>query len=297
MIIISLFFYKTYYKKNYFYQCVANIYEYQFKQTIELKKKYGNALVYPIYFDCDTFTRKVYFKKYNTNFDCKITADSATFSMAKFSKFVSALNSNYIVLASSFPTEQAITQQYFPYLIQNTQTQGLNFRVYSKLKSDKKKCAEEDVVLNQASIFNNGNYRFSTSILPLKIDSLNQFPFNAKAALNNVTINEGEIILVKAKIKVNNFNFNNVGLCISINETKKDSCIGYSAAESSNFIINPDSTITLYCVSFCGSNYYKQKDISNINAYIWNRGKQSFTLLEFELKTIDFWNEKWNYWK
>jgi hypothetical protein len=151
-IILSLFIYKTYYKKNYYEQCVSNIFEYQFKRTAELKNKYGNSAVYPIYFDAYDFMKKIYFKKYKTTFDCKISSDSITFSLNKYASFLSNLKYNYVVLGSSYPTFQAVTKQYYPYLIENSQSQGVNFKVYSKLKSDEKKCMPDDDILNYCSI-------------------------------------------------------------------------------------------------------------------------------------------------
>lgn len=305
IIITTLFFYKTYYKKNYYHECVSNIFEYQFKRTAELKNKYGNLAVYPIYFDCDTFMKKIYFKKYNTKFDCKIAADSATFSLLKFSQFISNLKSNYIVLASSFPHYQAVTKEYFPYLIENVQTQGLNFKVYSKIKSRQTTCVSDDEILNYASISNAGNYEFSNPTNLVKypsqffypISASNEFPFQAKANLNKVTSKEGQFVLVTAKIKANNFNLTNVGVCISINETKKDSPMVYTAYESGDFLIKNDTTLNIYAGLYCGTNYNSIKNNSILNTYVWNRGKQNFILTNYEIKTINFWPQKWNFWE
>ena len=101
-------------------------------------------------------------------------------------------------MASSFPHYQAITKEYFPYLIENTQTQGLNFKVYSNLKSYQTKCVNDDEVLNYASVLNTGNYEFSNPNDLVKyanqflypITSINEFPFQAKAFLNKVTSKE-----------------------------------------------------------------------------------------------------------
>ena len=305
IVLSTTLLYKTYYKKNYYTQCVSNIFEYQFKRTFELKNKYGNRAIYPIYFDCDTFMKKIYFKKYLTTFDCKISSDSVTFSLNKYAHFLSNLKCDYLALGSSYPIFQAVTRQYFPYLVENTQTQGLNFKVYSKLKSDMEKCVPDDAILNSASVFNNGNYTFSYSKNVIKnktqfslfIDSISEFPFQAKAALNSVTAKEGQVVLVTTKFKTQNLKFNNVGICISLNVTKKDSCVGYSGKESNDFILNLDSTITLFCDNFCGSNYNKIKNNSNFTTYVWNRGKQNFKLINFEIKTIDYWPQKWNFWE
>lgn len=305
IIITTLFFYKTYYKKNYYNECVSNIFEYQFKRTAELKNKYGNLAVYPIYFDCDTFMKKIYFKKHNTKFDCKIAADSVTFSLLKFSQFISNLKSNYLVLASSFPNYQAVAKEYFPYLIENTQTQGLNFKVYSKLKNYQTKCVSDDEILNYASVTNVGNYEFSNpdnlvnypNHFLYSIKSTNEFPFQANAILNKVTSKEGQFVLVTAKIKANNFNLNNVELCIAIKETKRDSSVSYTAYESANFLIKNDTTLSMYSGLYCGTNYNAVKNDSKLSTYIWNRGKQNFTLTNFEIETINFWPQKWNFWE
>lgn len=302
VIISGLFFYKTYLKKNYYQQSVANIFEYQFKRTTQLKSLYGDLNIYPIYFDADTFMQKIYLNKYNTNFDCKISKDSVVFSLHKYAQFIANLKCDYVALGSSFPLFQSITKQYFPYLIENTQTQGLNFKVYSKLKKDVKNVVQDDNILNDASVFRHGDYNFPVpqiqSNFLLNVDSLSEFPFGANTLLNKVTSKEGQVVLVSAKIKVSNLNFKNVGICISMNETKNDSCVAYSARESSDFVVNMiDSTITLYSDAFCGSFYNKIKNHSKLNTYIWNRGKQSFKIMNYEIKTIDYWPQKWNFWE
>ncbi|MDX2172302.1 MAG: glycosyltransferase family 39 protein [Bacteroidota bacterium] len=301
-IISGLFFYKTYFKKNYYEQSVANIFEYQFKRTAELKSLYGDVQIYPIYFDADTFMQRIYLDKYNTNFDCKISIDSVVFSLDKYAKFIANLKCNYIALGSSFPLFQSVTRQYFPYLIENTQTQGLNFKVYSKLKKDEMRSVPDDNILNYASIMQHGDYNFPVpevqSNFLLNVDSLNEFPFGANAMLNKVTSREGQVVLLMVKIKTTKLDFKNVGVCISMNKTKNDSCVAYSAREGGDFIMNKrDSTITLYSDAFCGSFYNKIKNQSKLNTYIWNRGRQSFKIMNYEIKTIDYWPQKWNFWE
>ncbi len=300
--ICAVLIFKTYYRKDYLHQSVKNIFEYQFEKTAEYKKKYADKAVYPIYFDADTLMREIFFKKYNYSFDCKMTKDSVTQSLKHFSHFVANLKSDILILASSNPIHQAISQGYFPFMIENTETQGLNLKVYSKQFSNS---ASDDMVLNYSNFNIPGSYKYDkpTNIIynkknfTLFVDSFNEYPFSAKAPLADVSKNEGEVILVKAKLKLHQTNLSGVQLCISLNDIKKDSSYFFTATKSNDFVLDEDSCLTLYSMAYLGTDYKKIRENARVTAFIWNTHKEKFTLTQFEIKTIDFWPTKWNYWK
>ena len=295
---------KSYFKKDYFNEAVKTVYEYQFERTIHYKNKYGDKNVYPIFFDADAIMKKIYFEKYRTNFDCKVSVDSVVSSMKVFSHFVSKLNCDYLVLTSSMPAYQSVAQQYFPYLLESTQTQAINYKLYSKRKEDSDKVVENDKVLGFSNLRNKGKFSYGkendvqiqNNSFILKIDSLNEFPFDAKAIYKDVIINEGEMLLVKATLKLKCSLESQVETCISVNDLETNSSNGYAARAASEFAVNNDSTVVIFSDYFFGTSHNKVKDRSSINTYIWNRGKEKFDLINYEIKVIDYWPKKWHFW-
>jgi hypothetical protein len=57
-----------------------------------------------------------------------------------------------------------------------------------------------------------------------------------------------------------------------------------------------DSVVKIYADSYCGTNYNKIKNTSEVTFFVWNIGKEKFIIKDFEIMTIDFWPEKWNFW-
>lgn len=297
--ITSLLIYKTYFKKDYFNQAVKTVFEYQFEKTIDYKKKYPNNSFYPVFFDCDQVMKNIYFKKYNANFECKISSDAITKSIKLFTRFISTLKTDYLILASSMPLQNEIAKEYYPFLIENTQTQGINFKVFSK-KKPKLNFTQphEDKVLYLSSIKANAgfNYNENNSKLNTKIERFNEFPFEAKIKYNRIISHEGQIVLLKMQIRTSNLKKINIGSCISVSNLLNNELYQYNASETSDFIPSSDSLITVYTNQFIGSKHEKIKDLSVIKCYVWNRNKDFFEISDFEIKVIDHWQKKWSFW-
>ena len=304
LLISSILIFKTYVKKDYYKQCVKTIFEYQFERTFELKKLLGEKNVYPIFFDSDEVMKQIYFNRYNKNFDYKDSKDSVTFSVKHFSKFVAGLKTDYLVLASSYPVYQSVAQEYFPYLIENVQTQAVNYKVYSKRLQDKKNEVSGEQHIFSADIFDKGNVIFryvnssalKNSKLNLSADSLNEFPFDAKIKLNELTIKEGQVIMLKCDVKLVNPIRKQVSACVSIKDVLRDTTYFYNSKSAADFVMKKDSTVTIYADSYCGTNYNKIKNTSEVTFFVWNIGKEKFIVKDFQITTIDFWPEKWNFW-
>ncbi|MBA2613565.1 MAG: glycosyltransferase family 39 protein [Bacteroidetes bacterium] len=303
-IIAGTLIFKSYYKKDYYHQCVRTVFEYQFERTVELKKNYGDENVYPIFVDCDEVMKGIYFKKYNSKFDCKSSADSITISLKYFSEFVASLKADYLVLASSYPLQQAVAMEYYPYLIENTQTQGINYKLYSNKKEDAAKVVEGESIIYTANLFDKKDLQFKErsamvmgkTSFSLPVDSANEYPFDAIVALNKITSKEGQVILFKAGLKLNSTK-NKVSACISMNDTIQSKMYSFNANPVGDFVIKKDSTITIFTSSYCGTDYKKIKDKAKCTAFIWNSAKETFSLTGFELNTIDYWPQKWNFWE
>lgn len=303
VLIATVLIYKSYFKKDFYHQSVKTVFEYQFERSAHYKKLFGDKNVYPLFFDADNFMKDIYFKKYGT-FDCKISSDSEIVSTRAFNEFVSQLDCDYLILASAFPKHQAMAAEYFPYLIENTQTQGINFKLYSKNPNDKSKIVDEDKVLNYSNVSASDVFIYSKSKDPtsssqpfsLPVDSVDDFPFEVKAHYNDLVTAEGQVLLVKSSFKLSNIKSGGVTTCISVNDTETKTSYMYNSNEISNFIIRPDSTVDVYVDNFFGTNHKKARYNSNVVTYIWNRGKDNFSITGFETKLIDYWPRKWHLW-
>ncbi|MCE3260345.1 MAG: hypothetical protein K0S12_1986 [Bacteroidetes bacterium] len=298
--------YKTYYKKNYYEQCVRATFEYQFERTAELKRQYGDASVYPVFLDADQFMREIYFKKYQTSFDVKISGDSSITSLRNFNELIANLKSDYLVLASSLPHHQAYALEYFPYLIENTQTQGVNLKVYSRKESDKNKVVKDSDVLHYSDVYKPGAFtyenldasKFENGAFNMRVDSLNEFPFAVRGLLKDVSSKEGQFILLKTKIKPENNSAKGIEACLSMDDKDdKTKNYHYNAGFISDYPLKPDGSVNLYASAYCGTNYPDIKDKAKITAFLWNRGHNNFKVTLFEITTIDYWPEKWNFWE
>lgn len=304
IVLSGMLVYKTYLKKDYVHQSVKTVFEYQFERTAHYKQLYGDKAVYPVFFDADEFMKRIYFQKYGS-FDCKITSDSLTRFMHLYSRFVAGLTADYLVLASSMPAYQATAAEYFPYLIESVQTQAINYKVYSKRKEDAGRVVKDDVVTAFSSPAQPGKFSYNkmqkavlkNSSFLLPVDALTEFPFDGATHYNNVVQSEGQMIQLKTKIRLKRPENSHVTGCVAVNDADDNTSYMYTSKETGDFVIRPDSTVTVYADNFFGTAHKKAKRNSNINCYLWNRNKEDFELLGFEIKVIDYWHMKWHFWE
>ena len=320
--------YQSYVRKDYFRESVKTVYEYQFERTAFYKNLLGDKNVYPVFFDADNIMKKIYFEKYRTNFACKISSDSIISNMERvyfkrekdpvtgesypggevsslrlFSEFIGGLKCDYLVLTSAMPHYQAIVKEHFPHLLENTQTQAINFKLYSKRPEDRFRTVEDDKVNVYSTISQPAGFDYlkankvqlNNNSFSLKVDSLNEFPFDAKALLNEVTYKEGQVILVTTRARLKNKN-SLLETCISVIDKTSNGQYAYNAKAASDFLPSKDSVVTIYSEHFNGVKYNQVKNKSYVNCYLWNRGKENFELREFEIRVIDYWPRKWDLW-
>lgn len=320
LVLSSTFVYKSYIKKDYLHQAVKTVFEYQFERTVYYKSLYGDKNVYPVFFDADAIMKRIYFEKYKTQFECKISADSMIAngdrvhysvagtdepisSVKLFSNFVSGLNCDYLVLSSAMPLQQAIAKQYFPYLLENTQTQGINYKLYSRKKEDASRVVEDDKILYRSTVKDPQGFNYpkadkvryvATGFL-VEVDSLNEFPFDAKADLNASCSREGQVVLVESRVKLRDLK-SGVEVCVSVSDKDTNLSYAYTASAASDFVIGRDSIVFLHSQYFNGTYFKRVKDKSSLSGYFWNRKKENFEIRDFQIKVIDYWPMKWQFW-
>jgi hypothetical protein len=130
----------------------------------------------------------------------------------------------------------------------------------------------------------------------LKVDSVTEFPFATRANLIDIAYTEGQVIIAKGIITSATSSLRNLQLCISITSEKGDSTYYFSSNKISDFVQNVDSTYNMYVSAFMGTDFIKIKDKAKITVFFWNSGKEKFEINNLEIKTIDYWRKKWNFW-
>jgi len=295
--------YRTYLHKDFLRQSVKTVFEYQFERTAHYKQLYGDKQVYPVFCDADEFMEQIYFKKYGEPFEVKISSDPETHSLAALSALLKNCRADYLVLSSSLPQQQALVREFYPYLVENTQTQAINYKVYSRVETDRLKSVEDDRVLMSSSVYKPGKFIYNKfdkvkrqqGEFVIAVDSLDEFPFEARAKYGDVVRAEGQVLLAESKIKLKR-SPTAIETCISVNEEQNKECVFYNAKRAADFIIQPDSTVRSYVSVFLGTNHGKTSRRSPLVAYMWNRGRENFELRDFRIKLIDYCPRKWQLW-
>jgi hypothetical protein len=107
---------------------------------------------------------------------------------------------------------------------------------------------------------------------------------------------EGQMLLVRSKLKLKTLTPGAIESCISLTDQTNGSNINYNAAQVMDFNIRPDSTVWLYSDTFFGTSHSKTPGDAVLSAYIWNRGKEKFSINNFEIRLINFCPKKWQLW-
>lgn len=328
ILLSSTLIYRSYFQKAYLDQCVKTVFEYQFERTVYYKKQLGEERVYPVFFDADAIMKKIYFEKYGMVFACQASADSvvsngervfypretdpfsgrpvpgATVSSLRlFSEFIAGLTCDYLILTSAMPLYQAVAAEHFPFLIENTQTQGINFRLYSKRAEDQARALTDESILYQSSPGRPEDFTYSRKDhlayrdegFRLSIDSLEEFPFAAAAELGQVLHKEGQVLLASVKVKVRD-TYSPMELCLSLNDPEMNTAYAYNARAAADFRMGPDSAVRVYSEYFNGTRYKQAGDNARLTAYLWNRGREHLLLDDFSIRVIDYWPGKWALW-
>ena len=301
-VLLSSLIYTTYVKKDYLHSAVKTVYEYQYERTSEFSRQQAPGAVFGVFFDADSNMDRLYTQRYDCDFDYVTSKDSATFSMKHFSRLVSQLTCDYLVLSSSMPAHQALAKQYFPYLMEDTQTQAIHYRIYSKRKTANNTSSSDADLLQVSDPSRPGLFHYSdnsklVNATGWKVDSLMEFPFEARADYGKVLAKEGQVLLAVAKLRVPERFTGEVELCIAVTDTVSGKNEAYTARSRSEFVPTKEKEWFVYTDYFAGTNHYRVKKNAQIASYLWNRGKVPFELEQFYLQTVDYWPQKWNFWK
>lgn len=293
--------YKTYFEKDYLHQCVKTVYEYQFAQTRHHMKNLGEANVAAVFFDADENMRTIYSENAGTLFSrCVLATDSVAQSMRLFSNFVATQTSDFLALSSCYPAQLAVARRYFPYLIENTVTQGINYKLlarqlppgYTNAEADKELLTSEPSA--PACFYYPKNFAPNASLL---VDAAAEYPFDAYASYHELIQHEGNVVLLQARFDCRTAGYApEVEACINTGVPGTDLLYGYSARSASEFVMDSDSSVTLYADYFAGTNHRRTRPDTKTGCYIWNKAHQKTTLKQFKISVIDFWPQKWQFW-
>jgi hypothetical protein len=320
VLLVFALVYQTYFLKDYYHQSVKTVYEYQFERTVHYKKKYGDKNVFPLFFDADNIMKKIYFEKYGTQFPCKISSDSLisngnrvyfknttpfspqdtiVSSIRLFSKFVKALNCDYVVMTSSTPLYETIVMEYFPHLIENTQTQGVYFKLFSRKNPDGHNKVKNDKVTFYSNPFN-GSYTPAEIFMPAYpsvtqvIDYRNEFPYGVKIDYDKLNACEGNMLLARAIVDQSSVYQDKLELCIHVTDSTGRS-YAYSSKSLGDFEPRGNNYTVMYSDQFIGTSH-KNANHAVLNYYLWNRAGERHVLRSFELFLVDYWHAKWHFW-
>lgn len=292
----STLIYKTYFGKAYFKQCVPTVFQYQYYNTQKIANEKGSENVTAIFLDSDMFMDSTFSKLYQCNFRRVITGDSSLASIKQFNHLVQSINTNYIALTSSFPIHQHIVKEKFPYLIESTITQANNYKLYSKVPLDSLKQVKDEAILHYETATSQDQIKFPEYKYGNFLDSTIEFPYGLGVDLNKITSKEGQVVFSKFQLKLKQTQPFKLISGISLNAIKNDSNLFYTDNKLEAFSIKKDSSATMYCDYYCGTQYKRVKDQAVLKAFLWNQGKTSFAINKVEIYTIDFWQPKWNFW-
>ncbi len=296
IVLTSTLIYKTYFGKAYFKQCVPTVFQYQYYNTQKIANEKGSDNITALFLDSDMFMDTTFSKMYQCNFRRVLTKDSSLSSIKQFNQLVQSINTDYIVLTSSYPIHQHIVKEKFPYLIESTITQANNYKLYSKFPLDSLKQVKDEGILYYETASSKNQIKFPDYKYGNFLDSTIEFPYGVSVDLNKITSKEGQVVFSKFELKFKQTQPFRLISGISLNALKNDSNLFYTDKQLETFTIKKDSSAIMYCDYYCGTQYKNFKDQAVLKAFLWNQGKTTFAINKAEIYTIDFWQPKWNYW-
>jgi hypothetical protein len=280
-------------KKDFFNNAVLNQNDYQSEKYCEMEDKYGKGKIEALYGAAQPYFVVHYEVKYKRPFKYHLKVTD----VSDFKNKIQNSDASFFILGDPSYTELELVKEKFPFLIESSQHLNVNHYVFSKQSGSS--TAVTDQVVDQSSLKANGNYEYSYNREKFKdayqIDSLDEFPFAAKAELKKVGLKEGQVIL--AKIRLNSeAPLSDVGFNYSITN-EKDSALFFGGPDLKVFYSKDPTGYWAYSEIFLGSEYKNWiKEESRITFFLWNRGKHKFTLSECEIKTFDYWPSRWSWW-
>lgn len=300
----TVLLYTTYFKKEVLNQTVETVFECQFQRTFDYQKEYGAENIYPVFFDADEFMRDLYFDKYKGRFEFQMSSDSGIQTTAAYAALLRSLKQEMLILSSANPVQEAMARMYFPYLIENNTTQANNFKVFAKTVSPKHKMASGDSTLFEAGLHSGLNFTFhstakeKTGQLKHLVDSANEFPLDCRMKYSDVIRAEGNYVLLTLKGKAIKMDKKDLQVCISVTDDLSKETHQYTATSARSAYFAQDSGFVLTAGLFAGSKHQALlKKNCTINFYLWNSSRETFLVEDFTVRLVDYWPQKWGFWK
>jgi len=303
-LLTAVLLYTSYIKKDFFNQTITTVFEYQFQKTFDCQKEYGAENIYPVFFDADEFMRGLYFDKYKGDFEFQMSSDSGIQNTAAFVALLRSLKQELLILSSANPVQEAMARMYFPYLIENNTTQANNFKVFAKTLSPKLKTVRGDSTLFEAGMHTGLNFTFHANAneraeqLKHLVDSANEFPLDCRMKYAEVIRAEGNYVLLTLKGKALKMDKKDLQVCISVTDDLSKETHQYTATSAQSAYFSQDSGFVLTAGLFAGSKHHAllKKDCT-LNFYLWNSSGERFLVDDFTVRLVDYWPEKWGFWK
>jgi hypothetical protein len=281
-------------KKDFFNNAVLNQNDEQSIKYVELEDKYGKGTVEALYGAAQPYFVVHYEVKYKRPFKYHLKVND----VAAFKSSLANSTAKFFIAGDPSFTEFELIKEKFPFLVERTAALNVNTYVLSK-EPVRSQIGLQDEIINKSDIKAAGNYTYNfnkekyTDVY--RIDSLDEYPFSAKAELKNVAQKEGQVILAKVKLK-SDFPLTDVGFNYSITN-KKDSTLFFGGPDVRVYFSKESDGYWAYSEIFLGSDFkYWMKEESNITFFLWNRGKHKFSLSDCRIETYDYWPKRWSWW-
>lgn len=287
---LFILYMKTYQEKDYLHQAVKTVYEYQFQAVQKYSELYGKNQVAAVLMDTDTLIGDVYNKYPQDRRFIRYSHNEEVKTIRALSQFLQNNTAKCMIMSSANPVQLALLKKYYPFVIENTQTQAINIVVGCRMPVPINLADEVNRPLYTVTFNQHREFTFSPNQLPVKLDSL-EFPMEISAPYKSVYYNEGNMLLVEAT-----FEKINPSTEVVLSAAVKDSARTYSAIDAGSFQFNHDSTTTLFAQHYAGTYHRSLLPEAILKTYIWNRQKSGGQLNALKITLIDWTPRKWHYW-
>ncbi len=297
LVVSFVLIYQSLVVKHFFSNAVLNQNGFQSERYCHLEDEYGAGKVESYYMGSQRFFVINYELKYNRRFHYFIGEDFKDIS--SFKNQIKNSKAEFLLIGEPTEAQLEIAMEYFPFPQERTQTLNVNYYLLTKTRQRINR--NDEFLMDNSSPVSSSEIELNFNKEKLKgeifnIDSLNEFCYSAIADMKKLNLKEGNVILAKVKLKSGE-QLNDVGFNFSITNAK-DSSLFFGGPDIGQFYTLDSTGYYAYSEIFMGSDlkYWLTQD-AKITFFIWNRSKKKFALSNFEIKTIDYWPERWNWWE
>jgi hypothetical protein len=236
-------------------------------QTIDAKKKYGEADVTAIY-TTEAFFAKHYMDEFKQNFSYLTAFDSIFNNQVLLSRYLKSLKENYIILSEPDAVLLEKAKVYFPNVIYHDEGYFTNIFLLSKKNTES---VIDETILGMykpggALSFFNFPEKYETENNRILLDSANEFPFYVWVDFNAPGFQIGQVVICSSAFKVCN---GMSSLSFDFNIKKNDSSLFYTNRNFKDFYLTEDSLQHGFSSIFIGTEINEWKN-SKLECYFWN---------------------------